>query len=86
MQITTRYPGMRFSILECPWHPHSHPYRHQQEQHQVRENIEEEAIIEQPSKTGKTLDDRNIVEEGCPSIYSVIIEHTVKLFCLSLLG
>ena len=86
MQITARYPAMRFSILECPWHPHTHPHRQQQEQCQQNEDIQKEAITEQPTKTGKVLEEQNAEDGSCPSFYTVLLEQTIKIFCLSLLG
>ena len=86
MQITARYPATRFSILECPWHPHTHPPRQQQEQYQPKEDIQKETITEQPSKTRKVSEEQNAAENGCPSFYSLVLEQTVRLFCLSLLG
>ena len=79
---------MRFSILECPWHHHPHLRGSRQKLHSIAgENDDEQAVTDQPVNVERTAQELNFNEqEKVPSLYTLILEQTVQLFCLSLLG
>ena len=87
LKITTRNSEMRFSILECPWHHHSHPKSLRQKLHRITGEIDEQAVTQQPVNAERATENLDFNEqEKVPSLYALVLEQTVRLFCLSLLG
>ena len=96
LQVIARSGSIVSHHQPCHGLPHQHrQHAHHLHHHPAGGQHEEQAVTSQPSNA--MVEDRRMVtmeemeckeaeEEECPAYSKIILEHTVRLFCLSLLG